>query len=304
MAFSVREALKSVAPVPVLDFYNLGRTTLRRRKIIQALEGQFKNGADGKKYLTYLVMQGMTNRIKAHIVAAHYAKCLGRTLVPVWQKTPECAAEFSDLFSNIQPEWSFETLKVLGYKAKTDKASEDLDTLKHEQCDLLVLDLDWQYIYMRNMIDRIGGEGAFVELFETSLTVRSDILTRVGHAVSSWARPMIGVQVRRGDFVKFRMAVPIERYIEAAELALQRRSDAGIYLASDASRMELEPFLEYFGDRCVFSESTRRDKGDGVRDAMYDLLLLSRCCHLILTKNSGFGHMAAQIGSITYEWVG
>ncbi len=303
MINALRETLKSIIPTAGLDQFKEARTAIRRRRMLRDLRRDIPIGSDGQKYVTYLVMQGLTNRFKAHVMAAHYASQLGRTLAPVWYKTPECHAGFEDLFSNSAAPWSYQTQRVVGYDVPRDRASAEISDLKDDHSDLLILDLDWQYTYMNNLTERIGGTQNFADLFVQTLHIRDDIQSRVATAVSEWGCPMTGVQLRRGDFIKFGMSVPIKFYINATENALATRPDSGIYLASDATRGELAAFLDHFGNRCVFTESQGRDNEGGIRDAMYDLLLLSRCSYLILTKFSGFGHMAAQIGAVPHEWV-
>jgi hypothetical protein len=300
---SLRKTVKSIVPAAGLDHFKKARTAIRRRRMLRDLRRDIRQGSDGRKYVTYLVMQGLTNRFKAHLMAAHYAEQLGRTLVPVWYKTPECHASFEDVFSNSAPAWSYQTKRVVGYDVARNRASAEISDMKDDHSDLLILDLDWQYTYMPRLTDRIGGTQKFADLFAQTLNVRDDIKSRVATTVAAWGCPMIGVQLRRGDFVKLGMSVPTEHYITAAKMALATRPDAKIYLASDATRSELAPFLDHFGTKCVFTERKGRDNEEGIRDAMYDLLLLSRCSYLILTKFSGFGHMAAQIGAVPFEWV-
>ena len=300
---SLRETVKSIVPAAGLDQIKKARTAIRRRRMLRGLRRDIRQGSDGRKYVTYLVMQGLTNRFKAHVMAAHYANELGRTLVPVWYKTPECHASFEDIFSNSALAWSYQTKRVVGYDVARNRASAEISDMKGDPSDLLILDLDWQYAHMHHLTERIGGAQKFAELFAQTLNIRDDIKSRVATTVAAWGCPMIGVQLRRGDFVRFGMSVPTEHYITAAKIALAARPDASIYLASDAARGELASFLDHFGNRCVFTESKGRDNEEGVRDAMYDLMLLSRCSYLILTKSSGFGHMAAQIGAVPYEWV-
>ena len=113
---------------------------------------------------------------------------------------------------------------------------------------------------------------------------------------------MIGVQIRRGDFVKFDQAVKLERYINATERALAACPDAGVFLASDGAPKELAPFLSQFSQKLNFQATVQRDRLEGVQDALVDLILLSKCDRLVITPLSSFGELAAKINNVECEW--
>lgn len=303
MSARLRETIKSLLPAAARNEFASVRTHFRRSRIMRDLQRDHRRTQATGKYVTYLVMQGLTNRLKAHVMAAHVADRLGRVLVPVWYPTPECHATFEDLFDSPDAGWTYRTHRMLSYTVGADIANPGLYALHVEKADLLVLDLDWQYIYTEHLLNRVGGIEAFQALFARTATPQADILRRVEATVSGWDRPMIGVQIRRGDFVTFRQAISIQAYIDATERALEQQGDAGILLSSDASHAELEPFLVHFGSRVAFSESRGRGEQGGVCDALHDLLVLSRCHHLVLTPISGFGDVAARIGGVSHTWV-
>lgn len=277
---TVHESLKALLPAWGRRRLKEIRTARRRCRLLQRLQAVHGTSAPSGKYLTYFVMQGMTNRLKGHLMAACYAEVLNRTLVPFWQKTPECAAIFADLFDHAGEDWHYATQKVVTYSVETDMASAEPETLLQDPADLIVLDLDWQYIPMSALLRRLGDK-SFSDSFQRTLPVRGDIVRRVDATADAWRRPMVGAQIRRGDFASFGQAHPTNRYIAATEAALKTRPEAGILLTSDARRSELADFVDHFWERCSFAESKSRDDEDGVRDAMYDLLLLSRCRYLI-----------------------
>lgn len=71
-----------------------------------------------------------------------------------------------------------------------------------------------------------------------------------------------------------------------------------------------DPAIEYaikerFPDRVVVRPKVfARDKAAGVRDALVDLLLLSRCRRILGSHWSSFSETAAEIGGIDLEIVG
>ncbi|MEL6360253.1 MAG: hypothetical protein AAFR21_04155 [Pseudomonadota bacterium] len=254
--------------------------------------------------ITYLVKEGLTNRLKSHIIAAHIAKETGRFLQPIWRATPECNAMYTDLFVSGETQFAPPTFhRLVYYDETTNKASPSLHELLEIEDDLLVLDLNWQYARMGRLIEMIGGPQAFREIVRETLPVRDDLLTIADARRTDWPQTVIGVHIRFGDFVKFDQAIGIDRYITAVRAALERLPNAAVFVASDATVNQLQPFFDAMSNqRVLFEESPPRDDVTGVQNALIDILLLSSCDRLVLTPLSGFGDFAARWGDVPCDW--
>ncbi len=141
--------------------------------------------------------------------------------------------------------------------------------------------------------------------FEKWIEPRAEIASFVEQCVAPWPQNVLGVHVRRGDFVTHTgQAISQSRYIVAMRRALAEMSDGtNIFLTSDASAEELQEIYDAFAGRvlpliqkCSHFEGVRGSL-PGARGALVDLLLLSRASRLILTPGSTFGEFAAQISN-------
>jgi len=108
---------------------------------------------------------------------------------------------------------------------------------------------------------------------------------------------MIGVHLRRGDFVSGGRSIPTARYNRAIETARARCPDAvGIFLATDATDAELTELVPGLPMRRLTYRG--RESRDGLAAALVDLFVLSRTSYLVLTPMSTFGELASLPGKI------
>ena len=119
---------------------------------------------------------------------------------------------------------------------------------------------------------------------------------------------VIGVHIRRGDAVTGpHRAEYLPSTDEAFEAAMKRVVAPGVrfFLATDCAATQLR-FLTTFPDRVVCYDKAWVDSVFGVpkggqREALVEMLLLSRTRHIIGTRWSTFGQMAARMGGLRFE---
>ena len=93
--------------------------------------------------------------------------------------------------------------------------------------------------------------------------------------------------------------MPLDRYITAV-VSLRKRYglESTCYVSSDASDEELMPFLDRFD--CIRHSHPIGPRGTlaEAKEALVDMLLLSRCDYIVKTKGSSFCHVAAFLGCV------
>ena len=116
-------------------------------------------------------------------------------------------------------------------------------------------------------------------------------------------RPMLGVHVRRTDAaagLENREIVELRHFFDAADSWLITRPEAGIFLATDESKI-VKAFESRYGARVTYQTCLRSENGNSIhghydlgvagspyqkgREVLIDALLLARCQHLIRTHS-------------------
>lgn len=259
----------------------------------------------GSRYVAYIGTAGLANRLRAHVIASAYAERTGRTLVPCWVSNKHLGCVYSDLFdSGALERIHFDTVRRVGYRKNVAAVQGDGSDYPD---DLVFFKTQWQDVNSEYLLHASRPDCAN---FQKWFRPRAEVSLLVERTVKQWPRNVLGVHVRRGDFVTHtRQAIPQSRYIAAMERVLAEMPDRGsIFLASDASAEELQCIRDAFPGRIARNvkkpELFEGARGSlaGARGAMVDMLLLSRCSRLILTPGSTFGEFAAQVGGTPFSY--
>lgn len=131
------------------------------------------------------------------------------------------------------------------------------------------------------------------------LRPRPEVLARVA------AQPTaaIGLQVRRGDCWRSIVYSPLGLFCDVVDRALQAAPDLSIFLATDSVPVQRELRRRY-GHR--LHHQAWRPEGDpaeGARDALADMVALSRTQRLYTSGQSSFGYIAHLMTRVPYQSV-
>lgn len=130
---------------------------------------------------------------------------------------------------------------------------------------------------------------------------RAEILNSVDAVSESFGRNCIGIHIRRTDNRAAIAASPLTLFIDKMDAEERRDATVRFFLSTDDAdtRMELK---QRYGDRLVFCANVApRYTIKGERDALVDLLLLSRTKKIYGSYWSSFSQVAAQIGHLPLE---
>jgi hypothetical protein len=297
---SIQRIIKNLVPVSIWAIAKKIWLKSKSKQSAAILVGDGDRKRPGGRAVSYLVFRGLANRMRAHIIAQDYAIRSERSLSVYWQENEECGASFTDLFVWNGPEAiSNKDICFIGYDYELDQSTANLvDTIVNET---VVLDINWQFINRFAFEKRLL---AGVDAAREYLIPRDDILNEVNHFAANWPTSMIGVHIRRGDFVNIAdQAIEMERYANAIRESIKTMpADTGIFIATDAQPQEIATLNEEFTGQIRMRPNLQRDSKLGVRSALIDMLLLSRTNYLVLTPLSTFGEMAAFLKNVPFKY--
>jgi hypothetical protein len=263
---------------------------------------------DPRRTMTVSCKSGLCNRLKVLLSGIALAEASGRDFSMVWEVRDSCGAGFSDLF---QSRWVIHPapLNLRGREIDLIAAAWDCmpDILALEDRDLLVTYHDWlirpaRYSHHKPLVARCA------QLLN-DLSPASEICKRIESLRASLFRDqMIGVHLRRGDFVASRpdVASNLAPTLALLDKWLDELPDAGILLCTDdgadtwnsnapqPSEGIVAQFETRYGGRVARTRPrtlNRRESG-AIQDAVADLWLLRATDRFIGTAGSSFSELA------------
>ncbi len=242
-----------------------------------------------KRYVVSAAQGGLSNRIKCIVSSMKIAKETKKELLLYWPKNEGCNSSFKDLFDN---------------KISEIKKEELLEMMKSGKkgCKFLVRD--------SSLLDSFGEKDIFgfeTKLYEkkkeiieylSEIKIKKDVLNLVEKFYrENLKNKIIGIHIRRGDFLKIRSGIwkisPEEGFIEEIRKEISLEKQAKFFLATDDLETE-KRIKSLFGERIITypKKEYNRDKENSVKEALIELILLSKTKKIIGTYGSSFTEMA------------
>ena len=133
------------------------------------------------------------------------------------------------------------------------------------------------------------------QLFRPLPDIEQEVCTRAA-AFSSYT---IGLHIRRTDNQESIDASPVELFFNAVDHELSEHPDLHVYLATDNEPTKVLFRQRYGTDRIQTAPSqATRDNVAGIREALIEMLLLSRTTRVYGTAASTFSEMAVKFTGI------
>lgn len=265
--------------------------------------------------LTVFAHTGLSNRINVLISGLALAAASGREFRMLWPRTPACGASFQELFANDWPVVEVDEQALAGLPYGWSRHNSIPPDLLAASAERVVLGAHQTLVRP----DRYPAHAALVEPcldYFRQLQPIPAIAAAVREFSERRFRPaMIGVHLRRGDFVAVRpdLLDNTAAALLAVEEALRRLPDAGVFLATDDGAPDLqarptasegvrERFAARFGDRVVWTSprSLERSASAAVQDALVDLWLLRQTDHMIGSDGSAYSRLAFYGRAVPY----
>lgn len=290
-----------------------------------------------KKLVVYGIGCGLGNRLLTSASGLAYAKKTDRKFEMIWhtggnrrqRKLSHCNCKFENLFDN-----DFKLTDVDDYKFYIKNSECDYEDFATEHFwkrrwrkknieytdkkhDVEFFNVDCTY----NVNPPVSGcEGIGVDMNTTNkgvhdyiielrdalneLEVKSEILDRV----QSFSRDVVGVHIRRADFVKlgdapWSMRQKIE--LSVFDKIIRNEISKGnlVYLCSDEGGVK-KTFKEKYGEDVFvydfgYGESYKTTSSEGgIRDALVEMLTLRKTKKIIHTNQSSFSYLSALWGDV------
>lgn len=253
-----------------------------------------------ERTLTLFCATGLSNRLYVLTSGMAIAAACSRAFRMLWPRTPACGAAFQELFAN---DWPVETadMRVV---AKSPYAwslhQPDPPNLLAAADDHLVLGSHRTLVRPDLFPDHAALTHACLAEFRRLQPIPA-IAEMVAQFRTQHFRPaMIGVHLRRGDFIKVRpdLMENTLQAIGAVETALAHMPEAGIFLATDddpgPGKGVRAAFTRRFGKRVVWTTPRSLDRSSvaAVQDGLVDLCLLRQTDHFVGSVGSAFSRLA------------
>jgi hypothetical protein len=264
-----------------------------------------------------LVHAGLCNRMREMASALALATAAGQPLTVYWFKNRYLNCAFDRLFEPI------EGVEVLDVHASRLRGLFSADTLRYRSRALhgpmdLLLNNEKVEEYWAAGVDLVPLVAkvkrcvivSYYSLLETkpylaAFQPRQDILAEVERATTDLepAR-LVGVHIRGTDNAESAEHSPVEAFIARMQSEMEQDPGARFFLATDDPVTEQMVRGRFAGRVVTRPKVFARDKAAGVRDALVDLLVLSKCRLILGSYWSSFTAMAADLGGASVEIIG
>jgi len=212
---------------------------------------------------------GLCNRIKCIISAMHEAEQSEGRLCLDWTPSFSCGAEFSDLFDNAFP-YEKEGTAISTWKfpdIPKEKILEYLARLK-----------------IKNSISD-EADAFFSYEFSPQSTV-------------------VGVHVRRNEFLlnSEKKKSTDELFFRRMDGIIEKNPEVLFFLATDSTKA-MDDFIGRYGERIItyHKDCLDRSKTEAIRQALVELLILSKCNLILGSHLSTYSEMAWWLGACKAE---
>lgn len=274
------------------------------------------------RYVTYIAVEGLCNRLRTHFVAHAYALHTKRQFFVDWSVVKAFGVRYSDLFElNSFPEFNryslnstlinfYRKFSMQRYNGKLLNESQTIKSLPDSPAKLVVFGeafYPWAYENNGAVLDE------YLDVVIDSVKPRAEILKKINDIRGRFSSKTVGIHIRRGDFhISFPdKIIPIENYVEVARHIVKSYPDVKFFLATDDFD-EAKPLMDEFD--CIYQEKAKRtsrsdpykifhynnkcnrDTKQGALEAVADMYLLSATNLIIGSEVSSFSKMASFIG--------
>lgn len=265
--------------------------------------------------LTLVPFGGLCNRLTAIASAVALSRRRGAQLRVLWCRKAWCACRFEDLFRPLPADVALRSVgrlpllmernlpRNLRSMARVRRALgwRSIDDFQNEDGRVSVegrLPQDGR-VYISSCMALIPDYG-FEGLFRPNEAIqrRIDVLT------STFAHPIYGVHIRRGDHTTAMAHSPLTLFRERLHAILREEPQATFYLATDDARVKADLQAE-LGAHIVCNAPARlsRSSVEGMQDAVVDLWCLAATDKILGSYNSSFSIVAARLGGKELEVV-
>ena len=243
---------------------------------------------------------GLCNRMRAINSARILAKKRGQSLKVIWNVNAELGCPFEELFEtpkdftvmNIHSKWNPLKLfyQLTGKQLGNEEIREKRDGGNLPESFVTALP---KRLYIATE------EHFFVNHDYSCFVPTREIREKIDTICRQFSSHNTGVHIRRTDNGPAISKSSTQAFLSSMEKALAAHPDTMFYLATDDMREEAA-LRKAFPGRIISNETRNlsRDSIDGIKDALLDLMCLSRTDQIIGSYFSSFTDIAADLRGI------
>ncbi len=256
-------------------------------------------------YIISAAHGGLSNRIKCLVSSMDIAKNTGRSILLCWAKNKDCNSTFSELFENKIIEISKEDLRKM-LKSKDSKVILGGENFSIGNEKYIINDLPFF-----SFVDKEQG----YDFHKTSPEIRLKIVRylkglKIKKSITDeveifykkkFKGRMVGVHIRKGDFVFIKNGVgnvsSEKMFIKKIKEEIEKNKETKFFLATEDMKTE-EMIKKVFSNKIIAypKKIAKREDEGSVREALIEMLLLSKTEKILGNFKSSFTEMAWSFG--------
>ncbi len=252
-------------------------------------------------YIVSAAHGGLSNRIKCLISSVDIAKRTGRSVLLYWAKNKDCNSTFSELFENNITGISKEELRKI-LKSKDSKVIleggnfllEDKKYIINELPIFSFVDKKQDYHFYKTPQEIRLKIIRYLRTLKIKKSIQEEVEDFYG---KRFGGRIVGVHIRKGDFVFVENGVgnvSSERmFIKKIKEEIAKNKETKFFLATEDIGTE-KRIKELFNNRLLIysKKTTAREEEGSVKEALIEMLLLSKTGKILGNFRSSFTEMA------------
>lgn len=266
------------------------------------------------KNLTILLHEGLANRIRV-MASLYHLTLSGINIKVIWQLNEELNCSFEKLFIPIKGFLIINTPKRIKLYNSKQKNILKRSVLKvynkikgfdyviiggynnPDSCNVALIQTifdNYKNVFLETQ--QILYDHQEYSIFKPIKEIEDRIINSY-----SLAQPYIGIHIRRGDNIQSQLKSGIIPFIEKTKNILKDNPEQKFYLATDSLDVK-EVFKYLFGSSIITSNPDySRNTETGIKDALFEMFILSKSQRILGSYWSSFDGIAARIGNIHVE---
>ena len=238
-------------------------------------------------YVISMSQGGLAGRLRCLINSISISEKTDRKVLLYWDKNLACNCDFSDLFDNY-------FYKIKKEELRNIVKQKDFQIYKDR------IDLEKKFVLVEDLIEYIDFSKVLGILKE--LKINKEIQKKIDGF--KLPKKIVGVHIRKGDFKNIDVGIVStdEKFIEEIRKEIESNAKVKFFLATEEKETE-DKFKRIFGERIIsYPKITREREGEGsVKEALIEMLLLSKCKKILGTFKSTFNEFAWYFGECKPE---
>jgi hypothetical protein len=266
---------------------------------------------------------GLANRIRVIVSGINLAEELGTSITIIWELNAECNVPFHQIFNEKTLGCKVKNYNILHRLAFYSGSNFIAKALQFFILKFLNVDFLFTDAHMKEFVWQYGGDiidiTSLRKKFKKNLAIKSChefyfnrkiLINRLVPTAELQMRvkdffkydgEIIGVHIRRTDNEVSIKNSPLSAFVRRIELEIIKDPKVKFYLATDSFDV-IEELSHRFGSKIIYVEKLlSRNSPQGIKDALFDITVLSKCTKILGSYWSSFSYIAAQYGNIPLE---